>query len=105
MVLREKLLWVVCLLLCIGLALSLSLQKWGLFLFGDVVDYTKFGTWSEAISGLATTTALIIALIGIYIQYSMSKKPLEQKEKEEETSIFVWLAAKQLFDKEGEPIG
>jgi hypothetical protein len=95
---REIILWVVCALLIVALYFSIMLQKWGLTLLGEEVDYNRFGNWSDAISGIGTTTAIIVALIGIWIQYSATKTAEITKAVEEETAVFFWLESHEVFE-------
>jgi len=95
---REKILWVVCALLVVTLYFSVMLQKWGLTLFGDEVDYNRFGNWSDAVSGVATTTAIIVALVGIWIQHSATKASETTRALEEETAIYFWLKSHEVYE-------
>ena len=101
----EKILWVVCSILSLALYFSVMLQKWGLSLFGEDVDYSRFGNWSDAISGIATSVAIIVALVGIWIQYSVTKSAETAKRLEEETSIYFWLKSNDIVNDKDEFIG
>lgn len=95
---REKILWIVFALSLMALYFSIMVQKWGLTLFGDDVDYNRFGNWSDAISGIATTTAIIVTLVGIWFQYYTSKSAEVLKALEEETAIYFWMKSNENFD-------
>jgi hypothetical protein len=102
---RELILLVVCVLLLVIVIYLILLDLWGLSLWGKTVDYTRFGTWSQAVSGIVTTVALIVALTSLLSQRSIHNRNEDRRLIEEETSIFLWLTAKELRDNLNNLVG
>ncbi|MCX6168653.1 MAG: hypothetical protein NTX65_04915 [Ignavibacteriales bacterium] len=98
---KESILLFICVLLSLALFYVLMLNLWGLSLFGETIDYTRFGTWSNALSGIGTTSALIVALTSLYLQRSIYRKAEARRFIDEETSIFLWLTFKEVRDDSG----
>ena len=96
---REAILLGVCAFLGLAVFYLVMLDFWGLTLFGSVVDYTRFGTWSNAISGIGTTSALIVALASLYSQRSIYRASEARRLLEEETSLYLWLSFQEVRDE------
>jgi hypothetical protein len=102
---RETVLLGACAFLCLGIFYLLMLDKWGLSLWGHAIDYTRFGTWSQAISGIGTTSAVIIALASLYSQRSIHLAAESRRRLEEETAVFQWITSKEVRDENHKLIG
>lgn len=85
---------VLCVLLLIAVVVLVTLQAWGLSLFGESVDYLKFGTWGQAASALATTSALIVALTAQYLDRRRARDLQEQTQVEQETAVVLYQDSK-----------
>jgi hypothetical protein len=93
---RETILFFVCVLLIFAFAYLMMLDKWGINPFDKQIDYTRFGTWSNAISGIGTTLAVIVALAALYSQRAIHRSGENRRLLEEETAIFLWLNFKEV---------
>jgi hypothetical protein len=102
---RETFLLAICAFLSLALFYLIMLNLWGLSLFGSAIDYTRFGTWSNAISGIGTTSALIVALASLYSQRSMYQAAEARRLLEEETSVFLWLNYQDMRDEKNKHVG
>jgi len=88
--------WLAIALLALALALYLLLDKWGLSLWGDHVDYDHFGNWSDAVSGIATAIAVIVALLSIHIGRTADRAAVRAKDLDAETAVYIWLQHKKI---------
>jgi len=102
---RELILLTLCVLLGVALFYVVMLNLFGLHLSGTVIDYSRFGTWSQAISGTATTSALVVALASLYSQRSIYRSAESRRVIEEETAVFHWLTFKEVRDDANNLIG
>lgn len=98
-------LWLVAACLLLTDVVLLTLNLWGLRLFGTVVDYQRFGTWSAALSGLGSMIAVVIALSSFAWQRAKSRREVRDSIHREQTSIYVWLASQRLVNDSGHFIG
>ena len=96
---RERVMPVLVIVLLVSVIYLLTLDLWGLRPWGDAIDYERFGTWAEALSGIGTTSAVIVALSALVFERSAARKAEMAKAKEEETAVFVWLAPTQVREK------
>lgn len=102
---REAILWMVCALLALGFFLLLTLNLAGIPLNGSKINYSHFGNWSEAVAGVATTTAVVVALAGLYWQ-RLSEQLAETKRLEgAEVAVFQWITSKEVHDDTGRMLG
>ena len=102
---RETILLIICVVLSIALLYLLMLNRWGILLWDKKLDYTKFGNWSDAISGLATSAAVIVALASLYWQRRTQQAAEDAKAIEAETAVFQWLTSKEVRDESDNLIG
>lgn len=98
-------LWALCAFLSSALLCITLLNIWGLGLFGTAIDYGRFGNWSDAISGIGTLSAVIIALAGLHRERSVQRAAEERRSIEMETAVFQWLTSKEVRDDSDKPIG
>lgn len=92
-----SLLWVAVLLLTFTCIILASINYWGIQL--GSVDYQKFGTWGQAISGTATFLGVMTALSSLLWQYGKSRKEQEQKLIDEQTALYFWLTSQILKEE------
>jgi hypothetical protein len=69
------------------------------------LDYARFGNWSEAISGLGTSAAVIVALAVFYRDRAKERDATAKREAEAETAVFQWLTSKEVRDEDDKLIG
>src|ERR1035437_1990616 len=93
---RETILFFLCVLLAFGFFYLMMLDKWGINPFDKQIDYVRFGTWSQALSGIGTTSAVIVALASLYWQRTIRRSDENRRLLEEETAIFLWLNFKEI---------
>lgn len=106
---REKILGFTCVLLIVALYFVVMLQKWGLTLWGDEIDFERWGNWSSAIAGIATTVAVVVAAIGIWVQYAafVDEKRRRQEDElanrtAEETQVVFWFQVAEVVNDRDE---
>lgn len=97
--LTETILWMAVLVLSIICVALLSINFWGLHILGEPLDYQRFGTWTQAIAGIATFLGVTIALASLLWQQTKSRRESEQKLIEEHTAVFLWLTSQVLQDE------
>jgi hypothetical protein len=102
---REAFLLLTCGLLILALGYLITLERWGIQLWGKGLDYSKFGNWSEAISGIGTTGAVFAALATLYWQRRTQALSESTKSIEAETAVFQWLTSKEVRDESNGLIG
>jgi hypothetical protein len=102
---REFVLLAACAFLGIALTYVVMLNLYGIRLGGTPIDYARFGTWGQAISGAATSSALIVALASLYSQRSIHRSTEMRRLIEEETAVFQWLTFKEVRDSSDKLIG
>ncbi|MGH9969761.1 MAG: hypothetical protein ACREBG_18480 [Pyrinomonadaceae bacterium] len=98
-------LWVVVILLTVALLYVLTLNLWGLRPWGKTIDYARFGTWSNAISGIGTTAAVIVALAAQYWQRTSQRATEAAQLLQEEVAVFQWLTSKEIRDANDKLVG
>jgi hypothetical protein len=98
---REARLWMACAVLALALFYVVTLDMWGLRLWGYEIDYTKFGNWGDAISGIGTTIAVVVALAGLYWERRSHRTVEIEKQRDAETAVFQWLTSKEVRDAKG----
>ncbi len=103
--LREAILFSLSVALSFGLLYLILLNRWGVHLWSTPIDYTRFGTWSEAIAGLATTAAVIVALATLLWQQAAQRSSELTRKLEAETAVFQWLTSKEVRDESDNLIG
>jgi hypothetical protein len=101
----EAILLLACGFLGLALFYLVMLNRWGINLWTQSIDYTKFGTLSNAVSGIGTTTALIVALASLLSQRAIHSRAEGRRAQEEETAVFQWTVSKELRDNVGKLIG
>jgi hypothetical protein len=94
---RDVVLLVVIAFLSLALIYSITLQLWGI-MPGEKIDYARFGTWSEAVAGIATSAAVIVALAGLYWERTTSQITDAVRERIAQTAVFHWLTFKDIKD-------
>ncbi len=102
---REVVAWILCALLSLALTYLITLNCWGIHLWDHAIDYNRFGNWGEAISGMGTTAAVIVAFTAFCWERSDQRATERKRVMEAETSVFHWLTSKEVTDGLGEPIG
>jgi len=102
---RDWILWLVISALALAVYCSLSLQRWGIDLSRHPIDYARFGSWSEAITGVATSLAVFVALGTLYRDRLRDRRAEDDRETERETAVYHWLTSKELRDEEDNRIG
>lgn len=90
-------------LLVLALILLTLLDKWGISLWTDKVDHVQFGTWSEAVSGIATSVAVIVTLLSLNLQRAADRATARAKDIEQETAVHIWLIHKKLDQGPNKP--
>lgn len=98
------LLWVAVILLLFCCLILLTLNYWGIQIAAGTLDYQKFGTWGQAISGSATFLGVMTALASLLWQYGKSRKEQEQKSLDEQTAVYIWLTSQLLKDDTNDAI-
>jgi hypothetical protein len=91
-------LWTVIVLLLFAFLMLVTLNYWGIPLSTGTLDYQKFGTWTQAISGTATFLGVMIAVASLLWQYLKSRRDVQQKAIEEQTAVYIWLNSQLLKD-------
>jgi hypothetical protein len=101
---REAVLISLCVVLILSLLYLVLLNRWGIRLWEAPLDYQRFGTWGEAIAGLATTGAVIVALATLLWQRAAQRSSDLSRKLEAETAVFHWLTSKEVRDEENKLI-
>ncbi len=83
---------VLCGVLAAALVTVVSMQFWGLWLFGSRVDYAAAGTWAEMLSGVGTTLAVGLALSGLWLERRKHARELARAREREMTDVHAWLS-------------
>lgn len=95
-----KVLWIVCLALTVFSVLLLSLHIWDLRLWGNgSIDYQRFGTWSDAISGLGTMLGVLAALGALLIERSATRHRQRDLSIAEETAVYIWFSSRVIREE------
>ena len=102
---REAVLGILCAILSFALLYLVMLNRWGVHLWDKAIDYTHFGNWSDAISGLATTGAVIVALATLFWQRATQRAEEATRQVEAETAVFQWLTSKEVRDESDHFVG
>jgi hypothetical protein len=102
---REAVLLIVCVILMFTLLYLVMLNSWGIHLWDKSIDYSKFGNWSDAVTGLATTGAIIVALATLLWQRRSQQIAEAAKEIEAETAVFQWITSKEVRDESDQLVG
>lgn len=102
---HEGLLWCLIAVLTLALYCVITLQRWGVDLSRSPIHYERFGSWSEAITGVATMLAVFVALGTIYRDRLRERRAQEGRETELETSVYQWLTSKEIRGESSELIG
>lgn len=102
---REAMLLITCVVLALALVYLIMLNRWGIHLWDKAIDYQRFGNWSDAISGMATSGAVIVALATLYWQRATQLAAEAAREMGAETAVFHWLTAKEVRDESDQLIG
>ncbi|KRP88624.1 hypothetical protein AOQ73_27845 [Bradyrhizobium pachyrhizi] len=84
-------LWVAVLLLLFSCLMLGTLNYWGIRL--GAVDYQKFGSWGQVISGSATFLGVMTALASLLWQLEKNRKEQEQKSIDEQTAVYCWFTS------------
>lgn len=98
---REAILWTVIVLQSLLLFYLIMLNLWGLRVGGPVIDYTRFGTWSNALSGIGTSVAVVVALTAQFWQRKTRREDDKAKLLEAEVAVFQWLNLKEVRNANG----
>ncbi|MHC1948337.1 hypothetical protein IF803_28675 [Bradyrhizobium sp. UFLA06-06] len=85
------LLWVAVLLLLFSCLMLVTLNYWGIRL--GAIDYQKFGSWGQVVSGSATFLGVMTALVSLVWQFGKNRKEQEQKSIDEQTAVYFWLTS------------
>ncbi|MGY4319215.1 hypothetical protein [Bradyrhizobium sp. JR3.5] len=91
------LLWVAVLLLLFCSLMLGTLNYWGIQL--GVIDYQKFGSWGQVVSGSATFLGVMTALASLLWQSGKNRKEQEQKSIDEQTAVYFWLTSQVLKEE------
>jgi hypothetical protein len=102
---HEPYLWMAIVALAIACGLLLTLAWWGLSPWGTQVDYTRFGTWSQALSGLGSLAAVTVALSSLMWQRLKTLRDSAESVTESQTRLYLWLRSQVLVDGSGVTIG
>lgn len=102
---REFLAWFICVILIIFIGWLIMLNFWGLTIFGDVVDHTRFGTWGQMASAIGTTIAFLIGFWNLYYSRSQYNAGEKRRKEEEETSIYIWISIIEDKDEDDKHVG
>lgn len=102
---REVVAWGLCALLSLALTYLITLDRWGIHLWDQAIDYKRFGNWSNAISGIGTTAAVVIAFTAFCWERVNQRATERKRVTETETSVYQWLTSKEVRDESGKPIG
>ena len=95
-----RFLWTACVLLLGFSGLLLSLHVWDLRLWGDgSIEYERFGTWSDAISGFGTMLGVLAALGALLIERAASRRRQLEQIVEKETGVYIWFSSQVLRDE------
>ena len=73
------------------LLLVISLQFWGLRLFGDSIDYTKAASWGQVIAAIAASIAVVVAVGAMLSEKGRYLEDLERLRRKELTQVYAWL--------------
>lgn len=99
---RELALLIAIALLAIALIVVVTLNLWGLTLqIGQSVDYTRFGTWSDAIAGLGSLLAVLAAAAAIVGERLAARREEQAERERRETEVHHWLDYAELRDELG----
>ena len=84
----ERWFWqALALVLLLSLITVISLDAWGLSIFGGPVDYVRFGNWSDFLAGAGTLIAVVAAFSAIL--FDQHKRRADQQN--QRTSLYFWL--------------
>jgi len=73
------------------LLISLAVNAWGLRLFGGSVDYQRFGTIGEWVSGAGTVAAVVAALNIARAEATRQRSQIRAAADAAMSQVFVWL--------------
>lgn len=102
---REFTAWFICVVLLILLGWLTMLNYWGLTIFGDVVDHTRFGTWGQMASAIGTTIAFLIGFWNLYYARSQYLAGEKRRKEEEENSVYIWIGIIEEENEDGKHVG
>lgn len=102
---RELLLGSIIALLIFCLLVISSLYLWGVTFWRGPIDYAVFGNWSEALSGLATTAAVTVALTSLLHERSIRRLAEHNQTLEREAAVYIWLSFTEIVDQAGKRVG
>jgi hypothetical protein len=77
--------------LAVALVLVLSLQAWGLQLFGQQFDYQKAASWGQVIAALAASIAIIVTVGSLQADRRRRDADRRRARHNELTQVFAWL--------------
>ena len=95
---REIALWAVVVILFVVTVLLATLHLWGVRPLSGVIDYARFGSWSQALAGIGTFCAVTVALASLLWQQSKARRDADKAVTAEQTSVYLWLTATLLED-------
>jgi hypothetical protein len=102
---REIALGIIIGLLSFCLVLVSTLYFWGIVFWKGPIDYTHFGNWGDAISGVATTAAVIVALVSLFRERAIRLATQRERAIEAEASVYLWLTSHEVRDQHDVKIG
>lgn len=103
---KREFAWVVIVaVLLAAVILLVLLDLWGLSLFGSAVDYNRFGNWSDAVSGIGTLSAVVLAVVSILVDRLRHREELQRELDSSESSVFLWLSSVVEVDDNDRPVG
>jgi hypothetical protein len=71
------------------------MDAWGLRPWGGPVNYERFGTWNEFLTGTATVAVVIVALREISVERRRAVAELDRLRDRETTQVFSWLTPRK----------
>src|SRR5664280_2835382 len=96
---REALLLSLIAVFALAFAGMFTLEIWGVHPWRGPVDYSRFGNWSDAISGIGTTAAVVVALAAISKDRTTRRMAEAARLVNEETAVFQWVTSKEVRDE------
>ncbi|MDQ3964596.1 MAG: hypothetical protein M3277_11920 [Actinomycetota bacterium] len=73
----------------------LGINVWGLRLFGEGINYTRWGTMGDWAANLATLLAVTVAFHGIRQERRDRWNELALREEKERTQVYCWMTLQQ----------
>jgi hypothetical protein len=92
-------------ILSLAVICLVTLDRWNIHPWKEPLDYSRFGNWGEAIAGIGTTAAVMVALVALFRDRANQRATEAKRRIEAETAVFQWLTSKEIRDDTDRPIG